>query len=268
MNESPNERDRIADDIARQLLGRAAALDQDGPSLAQLREAAIEAGISGTAFDEAVREWRTATHPAGTSVAWPRRTVRNLGAFAGGWAALAGLAAMDRLLAVPWLVHALTDPIGLFVGAIIATKLRARAAAVVMGGLAVAQAAEFIVDWIAGAPAVHGLYAHLALMVAGVAGVAVSQVWRSRGGRTDASSVPPADAGAIPPTPDAQDTGPGESRSGWWNKLLAAAAEAERHIDPLLHGTRTEQRRIEAHALKDIANASGERGGVGLLGVR
>jgi len=52
-----NDPNRVTEEVARELLARAAALDIGGPQLAHLREAAIEAGISGAAFDQAVREW-------------------------------------------------------------------------------------------------------------------------------------------------------------------------------------------------------------------
>ena len=157
MSASPDDRDRIADGLARQLLARAAVLDQDGLSLAQLRASAIEAGISADAFDQAVREWR-AQAPIPAPTRWTHRVIRNLGALTGGWITLAGFAAIDRLLTLPWLVHKLSDPVGLLVGAVLATKLRARTAAVIMGGLAISQGAEFLMDLLAGAPAVHGFY--------------------------------------------------------------------------------------------------------------
>ena len=201
MSVSPDDRDRIADDLARQLLARAAVLDQDSLSLAQLRASALEAGISAAAFDQAVREWRSHA-PTRAPPRWTQRVIRNLGALTGGWITLAGFAAIDRLLALPWLVHKLTDPVGLLVGTVIATKLRARAAAIVMGGLAISQGAEFLMDLLAGAPAIHGFYSHIALMVAGVGGVAASQWWRSRGGPADTSPFSPASSDAMPPATD------------------------------------------------------------------
>jgi negative regulator of sigma E activity len=46
MKNSPLDPERIAADTARRLLERATALDTDGPTLDQLRQAAEEAGIS------------------------------------------------------------------------------------------------------------------------------------------------------------------------------------------------------------------------------
>ena len=184
MSSSPTDPQRVAEATARQLLARAAQLDSDGLTLEQLRESAIEAGISPAAFDQAVREWRNPV-PAKRRVARPpslsQRLLRNAGAFAGGWAALAALSAIDRLLAVPWLVHKLTDPVGLAVGAAIALKLRARTATAVLGGLTVSQFAEYLLDFISGAPAIHGLAPHIALMFAGIAGIAAGQHFWFRG---------------------------------------------------------------------------------------
>jgi len=186
MNTSPNDRDRVTDEIAQQLFARAATLDQDRTQLAQLRNAAIEAGISGAAFDQALREWRAGVRWRRTAGSWPQRFLRNAGAFAVGWTSLAILAAADRLLSMPGLVHKLTDPIGLIVGTVVAMRLRARTATIVMGGLAVSQGAEFVLDLLAGAPAIQGFYAHMGLMIAGIGGVAVSQIRRSR----DSSGTP------------------------------------------------------------------------------
>jgi hypothetical protein len=52
MTQSPNDRDHVTDEIAQQLFTRAATIDQEGMQIAQLRAAAIEAGISGAAFDK------------------------------------------------------------------------------------------------------------------------------------------------------------------------------------------------------------------------
>ncbi|HTR79408.1 MAG TPA: hypothetical protein VMH39_14925 [Gemmatimonadaceae bacterium] len=83
------------------------------------------------------------------------------------------LAGIVRVAASPWLIHKLTDPLGLAIGAVIAAKLRARTATILLGGLAVSQAAEFAMDLLTGAPSIQGGGAHMGLMVAGVAGVAL-----------------------------------------------------------------------------------------------
>jgi hypothetical protein len=52
MKQPSNDPDRVTEEVARELLARATALDIGGPQLAHLRKAAIEAGISGAAFDQ------------------------------------------------------------------------------------------------------------------------------------------------------------------------------------------------------------------------
>jgi hypothetical protein len=184
MNQPPVNPERVADDVARRLLERATALDGDGPTLAQLRQSAAEAVISTAAFDAAVAEWRADSphHVArATPRRWTERALRNAAGLAVGWSAVAALAVAQRLVAAPWLVHKLTDPIGLAIGAFVAARLRGRTATVLLGGLAVSQGAEFLMDLFSGAPAIHGFGGHMALMIAGVAGVAVGRAaWGRR----------------------------------------------------------------------------------------
>jgi hypothetical protein len=191
MAQSSEIPERVAEATAHRLLGRAAALDADGLNLEQLREAAAEAGISHGAFDAAVAEWRAeGDRPASAELhgsATPA-LLRNAASLASGWLAVAVLASAQRLVAAPWLVHKLTDPIGLAVGAIIAARLRARTATIILGGLAVSQGAEFLMDLASGAPSIHGFGAHVALMIAGIAGVAIGTgfLGRTQGPKGDA----------------------------------------------------------------------------------
>lgn len=186
MEQPTVDAERVADETARRLLERATALESDGPTLAQLREAATEAGISHVAFDAAVAEWRADSRirkARPTTRTWTERGVRNVAALAVGWLAVAVLAVAQQMVGAPWLVHKFTDSAGMAIGAFVASRLRARTATVVMGGLAVSQGAEFLMDLASGKPAIHGLGAHWALMIAGVAGVAVGRaVWERRGG--------------------------------------------------------------------------------------
>lgn len=203
----PSDPERIAESTARHLLERATALDVEGPTLAQLRQAAVEAGISPAAFDAAVAEWR-AVPPAAKSSArakWAERVLRNTTGLAVGWLSVAGLAVAQRILGAPWLVHKLSDPIGLTIGALIAARLRARTASVVLGGLAVAQGAEFLLDVASGSPAIHGSGAHIALMMAGVGGVAIGRALWGRSNPSSDDSRPPGSPAASE-TP-ASDTG-------------------------------------------------------------
>jgi hypothetical protein len=186
MNDPIIDPERVAEDVARRLLERATALDNDGPTLAQLRQSALEAGISNAAFDAAVAEWRgNAPRRVVTEAPrrWTDRTLRNVAGFAVGWSALAVLAVAQRLVGAPWLVHKLTDPVGLAIGAFVAARLRARTATILLGGLAVSQGAELAMDLFPGSPAIRGFGAHMALMIAGVAGIAIGRaVWGRRVG--------------------------------------------------------------------------------------
>ena len=212
MTQPPIDPERIAETTARRLLERATALDTDGPTLAQLREAAAEAGISHAAFDAAVAEWRAERlpgAPSGLSRRWADRFVRNSAGLASGWVATAGLAVAQGFVGAPWLVHKLTDPVGLAIGAVIAARLRARTATIILGGLAISQGAEFLMDLFSGAPAIQGFGAHVALMIAGVAGVAAGRwVWGRRGG-PKVGAPKPNDGGVADSSPD----DPSESRS-------------------------------------------------------
>jgi hypothetical protein len=168
--------ERIADETARRLLARAAVLDDSHFTLEQIRTAALEAGISHAAFDDAVAEWRRSSVSGSGATDKPglaAQVLRNAAGLASAWVAVAALVGVVRLTGAPWLVHKLTAPVGLAVGALVAAKLRARPATILLGGLTVSQAAEFAMDLMSGAPAIHGFGAHVALMLAGVAGVAL-----------------------------------------------------------------------------------------------
>jgi len=194
MEQLPVSPEQIADDVARQLLERATVLEGDGPTLSQLRQGAMEAGISSMAFDAAVAEWRAQSPTPVVSNArgrWVERGLRNFASLAVGYCAVATLAATQGVVDAPWLVHKMTDPIGLGIGAFVAIRLRARSAAILLGGLAVSQGAEFLMDLFSGAPAVRGFGAHMALMIAGVAGIAIGAIaWGRRGGLDGAPSDP------------------------------------------------------------------------------
>jgi hypothetical protein len=165
--------EQVSEKTARRLLERAAILDQSGLTLDQLRHAAAEAGISAEAFDKAVEEWRRPDRfdPPESKRAWPVRVLRNLAAGVVGWAAFATLMSIERLMGVPGVLEKLSEPIGLGIGAMVAARLRARTALIVLSGLTLSQGAEFVLDAIAGTPTIRGAGAHLALMAAGVTGV-------------------------------------------------------------------------------------------------
>lgn len=209
MSSSPIGPERIGETTAKRLLERAAELDENKLTLGQLRDAAIEAGIAPSAFDEAVREWRRTRNLAPTrDSARPlsNRLLRNAAALTAGWVAISVFAAVDGLLALSWLVHKLTDPVGLALGSVVALKLRARTAVTVLGGLTVSQLVEFLLDLGSGTPAVHGFGAHISLMAAGIAAVAVGQRFWSSGQGPGLTGLDSSNDGS----PPSNDTGPVE----------------------------------------------------------
>ena len=130
------------------------------------------------------------------------------------------LVSVDRAAGVHWLVRKATDPVALAIGAVIASRLRARPVAWLLAGLAVAQGAEFVMDAALGVPAVQGLGSHFALMIAGIAGVLL-------GGRLH--RPPPAERTADAPLPEpivpaARDSGPAEHRRAHSLRLHGARA--------------------------------------------
>ena len=221
---------RLPEDAAHRLLARAVELDATRGAeltITQLRAAAREAGISTAAFEAALREWQSAevasTEPSRRGVGVPQwfadqataigvavngAPIRNLFALAAFWGVLVALVSIDRVAGVHWLVRKATDPVALAIGAVIASRLKARPVALLLAGLAVSLGAEFTMDAALGAPAVHGFGSHFALMIAGIAGVLL-------GGRLHRS--PPAERIADAPStepiqPAARESRPAEQR--------------------------------------------------------
>ncbi len=199
MRDDSSDAPRLPEDVARRLLDRAVELDaaRDGEvTLPQLREVAQEAGVSLAAFETALAEMRQASiHTPAQSIApvgglsarirsWlglnvpltasaslHESVVRNLIAVATYFGILTILVVMGRVANVDWLVRKAIDPVAMLLGAAAAARFRARPASILFAGLAISQGAEFFMDAEMGAPSVHGFGSHLALMIAGVAGV-------------------------------------------------------------------------------------------------
>ena len=193
MDDHALEGSRLPEDAAHRLLARAVELDATRGTeltIAQLRAAAGEAGISNAAFDAALKEWLSADFTTVAPRAAPSgipawlgvqlaavgdavngAPVRNFVAFAAFWGVLMLLVSFDRAADVHWLVRKATDPVALAIGAVIALRLRARPVGLLLAGLAISQGAEVVMDAALGVPAVHGFGSHLALMIAGVGGV-------------------------------------------------------------------------------------------------
>jgi hypothetical protein len=199
--------ERIPDDIAHRLLARAVELDETqraALTLGELREVAREAGVSTDAFDRALDELRAVLErpdlPALTAppigreeprilkTLWRRAIgeARQEPARVTAWESIAtnviafalfyflfGLSSrISQSLGAPWqLVHLLQLP-AYVLGAGIAFRLRARPVAYALTGLGIAAAVKYGMHLTFGIEAVQGGPTQLAVMIAGVAGVA------------------------------------------------------------------------------------------------
>ena len=166
---------------AQRVLARAAEIDaHGGPSvpLERLRLAALEAGLSPAAFEAALTEvHETQLSPPSAASPWPR-LARYAAAIVGAGVVLVTGAALLNPVESAWLVRKLLDPVALGIGAALAMRFRVRPLAIVLGGLAVATGAEFLMDLWAGQPAIRGAEPHFGLMIAGVAGVLLGSLFR------------------------------------------------------------------------------------------
>ena len=174
---------------AQRVLARAAEIDaQGGPSvpLERLRLAALEAGLTPAAFEAALAEVRAATlTPPKSTSEWPR-LARYAGAVVGTGVILVAGASLLNPVESAWLVRKLLDPVALGLGAALAMRFKVRPLAILLGGLAVATGAEFLMDLWVGQPAIRGAAPHFGLMIAGVAGVLLGALLRRVPGGPDA----------------------------------------------------------------------------------
>ena len=168
---------RLSDEEARRLLSRAVELDvraADTWSLAELREAALEAGVALDAFEQAVDESALCDEHSQLRVAPVPRTLRqrivcNLVPFAA-VALSTGLILLPALQFVSGRLSILLDALPFGIGFAVAHQLRARAARVVMIGLGAAVLADSVVHIVAGYPVIGSGFPadHWALPLAGL----------------------------------------------------------------------------------------------------
>jgi hypothetical protein len=97
-----------------------------------------------------------------------RRIATNVLASAGAW--LLSYAAVETAssFGFDWTLQKLSQSIGLMLGALVGYRVGARATYVASMGLALATAAEYVMDVVAGQPAVRGMWPHLFLVAIGV----------------------------------------------------------------------------------------------------
>ena len=189
---------RLSEDSAHRLLARAIELDQSRGSettLVELRDVALEAGISAQAFDAAFHEFRALALTARGSEAVsasvrPSKVVSRIwhrlrGAYAGPQAMGEAVVSNAIALTLFWVLTFLLTRIaigirwqgmegailvGCMVGVGIARRLRARLVEVGLMGFVAFQAAELMMHLIFGLQSVQGGPTHLAVIAAGVLG--------------------------------------------------------------------------------------------------
>jgi hypothetical protein len=199
----------LPEDAAHRLLARAVELDAhrvSQVSVAQLREIAREAGIAPEAFDEALAELRSLTAAAaappkpgllrafqswsrtiygGAEVNPPRgmwtEVTINVLAFVIFWVVLSAFSRTSAAIGLDWPANHAGNIIANLIGLGVALRLRARVTGVVLGVTAAAQLAEYVMHLLFGIQTVQGGPTKLALMLAGLLGIAFGAVltrWR------------------------------------------------------------------------------------------
>jgi hypothetical protein len=181
MNDSSSPSQGLTEEQAHRLLARAVALDaqrQDAVSLAELRAAAIEAGIDPMAFDRAVTELGPDVWvPASPSQVKPSRwapVVANIKAAFAFWVTLTILTRMGHLLPADWTVSAVRNILAVGIGVWFAFRFRAKVAQIALAGLSVALISLFVIHLIFGNDAAQGGPTQFAVLLAGLLGVTVT----------------------------------------------------------------------------------------------
>ena len=195
----------LSEDAAHRLLARAVELDAhrvSQVSIAQLREIAREAGIAPDAFEDALAElrgvtevaaepakprlfrvlrrwWRniapTPPEPSRPSSKWRYLTINAL-AFAIFWVVLSVFSRTSASLGLDWPANHAGNIIANLLGVGVAVRLRARVAAVILGVIAAAELAAYVMHLLFGIGTVQGGPTHWALMLAGLLGIALGAV--------------------------------------------------------------------------------------------
>jgi hypothetical protein len=203
----PDESQRLSEAEAHRLLARALELEQlrgSDLTIAQLHDAAREVGISDAAFRAAVQEARAKAPEPKRPLAIVVLT--NLLAGVAFWGLYVLLAQLAVAADVPWTVRKLLDVLTLVVGVAVAHKLSARVARFAFLGLAIAAAAELVLDVVFGTPAVLGSGSHLALWLGSFGGLAAGTFLASRHGSAPPTPLPLLES--VAPAPDANPHAP------------------------------------------------------------
>lgn len=167
----PNTPDHLPEESWQRILARAAELDaREGATLpvGELRRAALEAGISATAFDRALEELPAEPRApkAGLLHAIARPAV-TLGAF---WGSLAILARAAFFMGAGWQVRAGVNLVALAIGIAVGRRIGARRTAIYLLGVAASQGALLLVRLVWGAASAQGTAINWLALAAGVGG--------------------------------------------------------------------------------------------------
>ena len=251
-NTSQGGPERLSDDAAHRLLARAIELDQSQDSetsVAQLREAAREAGISSAAFDNALREliatgsdrgvserrstaeepttflgrmWRRLRSERGTGQTAVDAVVSNVIAVTLFWTFAFLLTRVA--ISIGWQAIDTAILIACVVGIGIARRLRARPAEIAMMGFTAFQAAELAMHLIFGIRTVQGGPTHFAVMIAGILGAAIAWIASHSKGRSSSSDVPDAVASSDRPSDTSATVEPASRPDGITRSFVLRAA--------------------------------------------
>lgn len=201
----------MSEEVWRSVLARAAELDAtDGTTLSvdDLRRAALEAGITPSAFERALLEVTsglaapTKRRPILTTLMPP---VAAVGAF---WGSLSVLARAAFFLGAGWQLRAGVNLAALAIGIAVGKRLGARRTTALLSGLAASQGALLLVHLIWGIQSAQGAAINWLALAAGVGGALLATL---RAPRLDRESTPPERptpaevTGDLPNAPDSPD---------------------------------------------------------------
>jgi hypothetical protein len=163
----------ISEEQAHRLLARAVALDsqhRDAVSLADLRSAAIEAGIDASAFDRAASEVMPVVETTSTRLSRWAPLVSNLKAAFAFWVVLTILARLGRLVSTEWAVASIRDVLACGIGVGFAFRFQARVVQLALTGIGVSVLSLLVVNLLFGIQSTQGGGSRFAAIGAGVLG--------------------------------------------------------------------------------------------------
>jgi hypothetical protein len=188
--------DPLPEQVWRNVLARAAELDAtDGTTLPveELRRAALEAGISESAFERALQEVPNESAVPEARAGMLKRLVGPTAAVGAFWASLSVLARAAFFMGAGWEVRAGVNLAALAIGIAVGKRLGARRTTAILAGVAASQGALLLIHLIWGIQSAQGLPVNWLAMVAGVGGALLATLRAPTPGH---GSAPP---NALPP---------------------------------------------------------------------